>query len=245
MKRSVVLFSGGQDSTTALLAAKAETEVLGALHVRYGQRHAVETVQAARIAHELGVPFQIVEIPAFTQLGNSALVTRDAAIAGPHPNLATVPASFVPGRNLVLLTLAAAYAMKLGAAEVYTGVCQTDYSGYPDCREPAIAALQTAIRAGMDFDDLHIHTPLMDLTKAQTFALADKLGGLKLVLEHSHTCYEGLRTTRFAWGWGCGECPSCLLRAKGWEEYQTAMAKAAKKAKDRAQEPAQEQPEEG
>lgn len=228
--RSVVLFSGGQDSTTALLKAMAETEVVGVLHVRYGQRHAIETVCAQAIASRLRVPMLEVHVPAFTQLGDSALVGA-GDVAEPHPRLAHLPASFVPGRNMVLLTLAAAYAMKVGAIQVWTGVCQTDYSGYPDCREGSVTALQAAIRAGMDFDDLAIVAPLMHLTKAETFALASELGQLELVLEHTHTCYEGRHDVRHLWGYGCAECPSCRIRAAGWEAYQAGLAKGAKKRK--------------
>lgn len=222
MTRSVVVFSGGQDSTTCLLEAKRRSDVVGALHVRYGQRHAIETDCARHLARVLEVPLTEVEVPAFAQLGDSALVDAASAIAERHPRLAHLPASFVPGRNLVLLTLAAALAMKLGATEVWTGVCQTDYAGYPDCREATMQALEAAIRAGMDFPELRIVAPLMHLTKGQTFALAYDAGGLDMVLEHSHTCYEGDRTRRHLWGYGCGECPACLLRAKGWEEYLTA-----------------------
>lgn len=218
MPKSVVVFSGGQDSTTCLLMARRETDVVGALHVRYGQRHAIETECARHIASELGVPMLEVEVPAFAQLGDSALV-GNGAIGTTHPRLCHLPASFVPGRNLVLLTLAAAHAMKLGATQIWTGVCQTDYSGYPDCREDTLTALQDAIRKGMDFPELQVVAPLMHLTKAQTFAVAAECGRLELVLEHSHTCYEGDRAHRHPWGYGCGTCPACALRSKGWSDY--------------------------
>lgn len=216
---AVVLFSGGQDSTTALLKAMHVSDVRGALHVSYGQRHAVETECARRIAGLLEVPVMEVAVPAFGTLADSALVAAGST-GIPHPRLSHLPASFVPGRNLVLLTLAAAYAMKVGATEVWTGVCQTDYSGYPDCRLETLSALEDAVRLGMDFPDLEFHAPLMKLTKADTFELAHACGGLELVLEHTHTCYEGDRAHRHAWGYGCGTCPACGLRAKGWEEFQ-------------------------
>ena len=219
MKASTVTLSGGQDSTTTLAAAISESNVVGAIHFKYGQRHAIEEQAARYFAERYHIPLEIVNVTAFQELGNSALV-GNGDVSGLHPTLKNLPASFVPGRNLVFMTLASAYAMRVGATQVWTGVCQTDYSGYPDCRRDTMDALEQAIRLGMDFGDLEIVTPLMYLTKAQTFALARDLGVLDDVLEHSHTCYEGDHVHRHVWGYGCGECPACRLRASGWQDYQ-------------------------
>ncbi len=218
MKTSIVTLSGGQDSSTTLAQAIKDSQVVGAIFYHYGQRHEVEAQAAAFFAKHYCIPLEVVNVTAFQELGNSGLV-GDGQITGMHPTLKHLPASFVPGRNLVFLTLAAAYAMRMGATQVWTGVCQTDFSGYPDCRRNTMDALEHSVRLGMDFPEFEIITPLMFETKAETFARAEHLGMLELMLEHSHTCYEGDRTLRHAWGYGCGQCPACALRAKGYEEY--------------------------
>lgn len=222
--KSIVVLSGGQDSVTTLYQALRDTQVIGAVHFRYGQKHAVEIDCAGWHARQTKTPFHVLDVPSFEQIGNSALLldaygdeTGDVGAA--HPTLSHLPASFVPGRNLVFLTLAAALAMKKGAAQIWTGVCQTDFSGYPDCREQTMLRLQDTLQIGMDFHELEIVTPLMHLTKAQTFDLAQSLGVLDDVLERTHTCYNGDHSTRHDWGYGCAKCPACQVRENGWKQF--------------------------
>lgn len=224
---ALLLFSGGQDSAACLawaLDRYARVETVG---FDYGQRHGVE-MQARQTVRErlpglkpdwaarLG-PDHVVDIRGFGQIASSAL-TEDRAIEMDERGL---PTSFVPGRNLVFLTYTAALADRRGIEVLVGGMCETDFSGYPDCRRDTLDALQTALRLGMA-RDFRIETPLMALTKAQTWALADQIGGaalVELILEDSHTCYLGERGRRHAWGYGCGTCPACELRAAGWAEY--------------------------
>jgi 7-cyano-7-deazaguanine synthase len=201
----IVLLSGGQDSTTCLAWALARFARVEAVTIDYGQKHRVELDCAAAIARAAGVPQAVVPCDSFRALGGSTLVGGTPPTAR-HTRL---PPSFVPGRNLVFLTLAAAYGWQRGIHELVAGVCQTDYSGYPDCRQDTMEALEVAISAGMDVT-CTIHTPLMHLTKAQTVHLMRDLGRLDW-LALSHTCYEGRRPP-------CGACPACLLRAKGFAE---------------------------
>lgn len=220
--KSIVVLSGGQDSTTTLAYAATRSQVVGLIHFDYGQRHAVERQCAEYWASRFGLELCVIPISSLSALGNSALVDG-GDVSAAHPTLAHLPASFVPGRNLVFLTLAAAYAMKQGATQVYTGVCQEDYSGYPDCRQDTIDALEQAVQLGMDFPELELCTPIMNVTKAQTFALAADLGVLEDVLEHSHTCYNGDHSNRHEWGYGCGACPACSVRANGWDAYRASL----------------------
>lgn len=221
-ERGMVVLSGGQDSATAALMARHECDLVGAVHFQYGQRHNIEEACATDVAMHLGIPLFLLPVDTFAALGNSALVHPEhaAPIDAPHSQLPHLPASFVPGRNLIFLTFAAALAQQYGAPLLYTGVCQTDYSGYPDCRAETMAALELALRLGLDFPGLQIRTPLMYKTKAETFQIADNEGELRLVLEHTHTCYNGSRDNLYEWGYGCGECPACKLRSKGWQEFQ-------------------------
>jgi 7-cyano-7-deazaguanine synthase len=224
---ALVLFSGGQDSATCLawaLQRFARVEMLG---FDYGQRHAVELTcrhdlldgmksLRADWAAKLGESHTL-EIPTLAEISDTAL-TRDVAIAMGADGL---PNTFVPGRNLLFLTFAAALAYRRGIHHIIGGMCETDYSGYPDCRDETIKALQVALGLGMN-KSFELHTPLMWLDKASTWKLANELGGVGLVdliRERSHTCYLGERGARHAWGYGCGECPACALRAKGWQEY--------------------------
>jgi 7-cyano-7-deazaguanine synthase len=225
---ALVLFSAGQDSTTCLawaLARYARVETLG---FAYGQRHAVELTQRPAVlaalrgldaawGARLGAD-HVVDITSFGALADSAL-TADRAIEMQANGL---PSTFVPGRNLVFLTYAAALAYRRGLGVLVGGMCETDYSGYPDCRRETLDAQERALQLGLDAP-LVIETPLMHLTKARTWALAHELGGaplVDLVVETSHTCYEGDRTHRHDWGYGCGVCPACELRAKGWTEWR-------------------------
>jgi len=218
IKTAVVLLSGGQDSVTCLYWALANFDTVYAVSVNYGQRHSSELAAAAKIAAKAGVQHTVLELPALAQIADSDLVRKDTAIAGSggHPDKEMpegLPTSFVPGRNLLFLGLASAYAVKMGAGNVITGVCQTDYSGYPDCRDEFVKALNVAVNLAMPSSrPVAIHTPLMYLTKAETVELAKSLGTECLAaLGESITCYNGLRP-------GCGTCPACTLRAAGFAE---------------------------
>ncbi len=205
---AVVLLSGGQDSTTCLYWAKQRFTQIYALTFDYGQRHRIELDAARTIAQMAGVAqHRILRITELEQLGGSALLTdmpiQETGGRGGLPN------TFVPGRNLLFLVLAAAWAYQLECHHLVGGMCQTDYSGYPDCRRATIDALEQAIRLGMEWD-ITIHTPLMDLTKAESVRLAMAVGAME-ALAYSHTCYEGQFPP-------CGTCPACRLRARGFEE---------------------------
>lgn len=226
MDRSIVVLSGGQDSATTLLEARKHTEVVACVHFRYGQRHGIEQECAKWWADKFGIPLHVIDVSALAAIGDSALI-GEGDVRASHARADHLPASFVPGRNLVFLTLASALGFKLGAPLLYTGVCQTDYSGYPDCRQATISALTEALRLGMDLPSLAIVTPLMAKTKAETFRMAADAGYLEDILEHTHTCYEGDHQTRHDWGYGCGTCPSCVLREKGWHEYQASLVGTA------------------
>ena len=219
MTHAVVLFSGGQDSTTALGWAIHQYPKVEALGFAYGQRHEVEIAQAIRITTTLGIQFTTFPLDILNAIGNSALIGNEGDINKQHHQVSEVPASFVPNRNALFLTVAHAYAQKRGANVLVGGMCQTDYSGYPDCRETFIHKMQETLNLGSNAD-IQIVTPLMHLTKAQTFRMAEHLNVLDMVIDHSHTCYEGDHTTVHPWGHGCGECPACKLRAKGWEEFK-------------------------
>ena len=225
--RALVLFSGGQDSTTCLawaLARFAEVETIG---FDYGQRHAVELacrpLLRERLAGtappdwgELG-PDHLVRLDALGQISDTAL-TRDVEIATAESGL---PTTFVPGRNILFMAFAAALAYRRGCRHIVLGVCETDYSGYPDCRDDTIKAMQVALNLGLEARFV-LHTPLMWLDKAETFALAQDLGGadfLQLVVDDTHSCYLGDRSARHDWGCGCGACPACELRAEGWRKF--------------------------
>lgn len=218
---AVVVLSGGQDSVTCLgLAVQRHNRVI-AVSFRYGQKHATELAQAALICERAGVEHIVVALDFLGSLVTSALTTPDGDVNQAHAYKPGLPASFVPNRNALFLTVAHAVAQEHGAAYIYTGVCQTDYSGYPDCREVFIDQLALALNTGYE-TAIRILTPMMDLTKAETFALADELGILDEVIEDSHTCYNGERETRHAWGYGCGRCPACVVRARGYGEYLAA-----------------------
>jgi len=225
MTKALVLFSGGQDSTTCLAWAQFAYEEVEAFSVQYGQRHLVEMEAAGRIAELLGIPHSTFSLPDFGALVDSSLTgSTGQDVNEPHPRNEKLPSSWVPNRNAMMLTLAHAYAQRIGAEVIVGGMCSTDYSGYPDCRPVFIEAMQLALNAGAE-SAIEIVTPLMHLTKAKTFAFAADLGQLDLVIEHSHTCYNGVRD-RHPWGYGCAACPACLLRSKGWDEYQQQLATA-------------------
>jgi 7-cyano-7-deazaguanine synthase len=224
---ALVLFSGGQDSTVCLAWALERYERVETVGFDYGQRHAVELTARLAVrraiaeafpawAPRLGADHEL-DIRAFGAIGETALTT-DQSIEMTARGL---PSTFVPGRNLVFLTYAAALADRLGLCDLVGGMCETDYSGYPDCRRSTLDALEGALRLGME-RDFRIVTPLMTRTKAETWAMAQGIGGQALVditVTDSHTCYRGAREPMHAWGAGCGECPACELRARGWDEW--------------------------
>jgi 7-cyano-7-deazaguanine synthase len=210
---ALVVFSGGQDSTTCLHWALREFRTARAVFFDYGQRHAAERDAASAIAGRLGVPLRTFRLDVFRELGGNALLDPTMAIdAAPGPG--ALPNTFVPGRNLIFLAHAASYAYTLGIRDLVTGVCQTDYSGYPDCRDGTIRSLETALGLGLDWTGpgrgFHIHTPLMFMSKAESVRWAAKIGALES-LAYSHTCYEGKYPP-------CGACPACRLRSKGFAE---------------------------
>ena len=218
MSRALVVFSGGQDSTTCLGWAKNRFKYVETITFDYGQKHRVEIAQAGKIASLLGVKNTLLSLDAFTQLNDSALIDGTQDIGAHHRTHTNLPASFVPNRNAIFFTLAHAFAQKQGINHIIIGVNQTDYSGYPDCREPFVKALEVALNLGSEAD-ITFHYPLMHLTKAETFKLSQDEGVLELVLNESHTCYNGDHGHKHAWGYGCGECPACVLRKIGWETY--------------------------
>lgn len=210
-ERTLVVFSGGQDSTTCLYWAidRFGRDRVSALTFDYGQRHRIELDAARKVATFAGVPQSVLPINTFAALGGNALMDPDIAVAAEPGAETGLPSTFVPGRNLVFLTFAAAFAYQRGIRHIVTGVAQTDYSGYPDCREKTLEALEKALRLGME-SDVVLHTPLMFLSKRETVELAASLGGLE-AMAFTHTCYEGERPP-------CGKCPACVLRARGFEE---------------------------
>jgi len=231
-RTALVVFSGGQDSTACLawaLARYAHVETIG---FDYGQRHRIELMCRARVRSEISKRFaewaprlgsdHLLDLRLLGQLSDTAL-TETRAIEMQANGL---PNTFVPGRNLLFLNFAAALAYRRGASVLIGGMCETDYSGYPDCRDNTLKALQVAISLGLD-SPMTIETPLMWLTKAQTWALSDELGGQALndlITEHTHTCYIGDRDHRHAWGYGCGQCPACELRREGYTQWTATRA---------------------
>jgi 7-cyano-7-deazaguanine synthase len=224
---ALVLFSGGQDSATCLAWALDKFAAVETIGFNYGQRHAIELDARPRIIAALKAQFpswsnklgedHILDLSVLKAIGGSALTDTLAIEMGDTG----LPTTFVPGRNLLFLTAAAALAWRRGLRHLVGGMCETDYSGYPDCRDATIKALAHALDLGMD-THFTVHTPLMRLDKAATWALAQRLGGqplVDLIVEESVTCYEGERSQRHEWGYGCGACPACLLRAKGYQRY--------------------------
>jgi 7-cyano-7-deazaguanine synthase len=225
--RALVLFSGGQDSTTCLAWALDRFAHVETLGFDYGQRHRAEldvrpTVLAAmreRLPHLAGKLGEdhLVDLAVLGKISDTAL-TREREIAMQATGL---PNTFVPGRNLVFLTLAAALSYRRGAKHIVAGMCETDFSGYPDCRDDTMKAMQIALNLGMD-SRFVIHTPLMWIDKAATWRLAHTLGGdalIEIIRRDTHTCYNGDREHMHDWGYGCGACPACKLRAAGYQRY--------------------------
>jgi len=222
-----VLFSGGQDSSVCLAWALDRFQRVETLGFDYGQRHAVELQARLRVRDQMAEAFpawagrlgpdHTLDIRSFGAIGETAMTSQTAI----ETTARDLPSTFVPGRNLVFLTYAAALADRRGLRALVGGMCETDYSGYPDCRRETLDALERALNLGMARDFV-IETPLMRLTKADTWGLAKMLGGerlVELIVADSHTCYLGERGEQHAWGRGCGTCPACELRAKGWAEW--------------------------
>lgn len=211
MNKALVVLSGGQDSTTCLFWALREFEEVSALAFTYGQKHAQEVDIARAICQEMGVAFEVMDVPLLGQLGRNSLTDLSLTMDQEKPT-DTPPNTFVPGRNLFFLSIAAVYARERGIRHLVTGVGQTDFSGYPDCRDNFIKSLNVTLNLAMD-EQFVIHTPLMWLDKAQTWALADQLGVFDLIRTRTLTCYNGIP------GDGCGHCPACQLRRAGLEAY--------------------------
>ena len=231
--RALVLFSGGQDSTTCLAWALRRFASVETLGYDYGQRHRIELECRLAIREALTRAGEqrlgedhLLTLDALGAISETAL-TRDAAIAMTDTGL---PTTFVPGRNIVFLSFAAALAYRRACRHIVLGVCETDYSGYPDCRDDTIKAVQVALNLGLEARFV-LHTPLMWRDKAATFALAEEIGGpdlVELILEQTHTCYRGERGQRYDWGYGCGGCPACDLRADGFRRWQARRAELAR-----------------
>lgn len=240
---ALVLFSGGQDSTTCLALALSKYERVETVGFDYRQRHSVELAARLQVLAQLRAQFpawgarlgqdHVLDLAVLGEVSETSL-TRDMAFRMESSGL---PNTFVPGRNLLFLTLAAALAYRRDLQVIVTGVCETDFSGYPDCRDDTMKAMQLALSLGMDKRFL-IETPLMWIDKAATWQMAHDLGAaqagpqagvdpasgdalVELIIEHTHTCYQGDRTQRHAWGYGCGTCPACELRARGWLQWRS------------------------
>ncbi|MFD1187847.1 7-cyano-7-deazaguanine synthase QueC [Pontibacter rugosus] len=212
---ALVLFSGGQDSTTCLFWAKEHFKSVVALGFRYGQKHEVELRQAQIIAEKAQVPFRVIDISGMLQ--GSALTEHDKDVSAQHDLNESLPAAFVPGRNAVFLTIAISYAFTQNITHIIGGMCQADFSGYPDCRQVFVDSLKETMSLALD-KKIDIHTPLMDLSKAEAWKMANDLGVLDIVRDLSHTDYNGDRTTYNEWGYGKLDNPASILRAKGYEE---------------------------
>ncbi|MBI0182163.1 7-cyano-7-deazaguanine synthase QueC [Snodgrassella alvi] len=208
--KALVIFSGGQDSTTCLLQAIAAygRENVQTITFQYGQRHAIELEKARWIAQDLGVAQTVMDLSLLQSITHNALMDKQQAIEAPAEGL---PNTFVDGRNALFLLYAAIFAKGQGIHDVIAGVCETDFSGYPDCRNVFVQSMNVTLNLAMDYE-FRLITPLMYLDKAQTWALADELGYLDYVRKHTHTCYDGIEG-------GCGKCPSCVLRERGLQAY--------------------------
>jgi 7-cyano-7-deazaguanine synthase len=219
--KALVLTSGGQDSTTCLFWALKNFEQVSAISFYYGQKHAKELAAAAHICKKLDVDLKTVDISFLKELARSHLFKGTPDVTDTHPQNPAMPASFVPYRNLLFLTLAGAWAGTIGVRHIVIGVCETDYSGYPDCRDVFIKSAQKTLNLAVDAKEQNIviHTPLMRLSKAEEFSLAEQLGCLDFILKETLTCYNGSEIMH-EWGKGCAQCPACRLRAKGYSEYK-------------------------
>ena len=230
-KKALIMFSGGQDSATCLAWACHHFDYVETVGFDYGQRHSVEMHSRGVVLSQMRTQFpqwsdtigddHIVDLTALGQISETSL-TRDVAIT---INETGLPSTFVPGRNLIFLNFAAALGFRRGLTTLIGGMCEADFSGYPDCRKETLDAQMKAISLGMD-KPYRLETPLMTVSKAGAWDLAEDFGGdplIELILEHTHTCYMGTRGERYAWGYGCAACPACELRANGWNEYRRGL----------------------
>lgn len=222
--KALVVLSGGQDSVTCLGVALKNFDEVEAISFYYNQKHDCELICAEAVCAKYDVPHKIIEVDFLDGIVNTNLTRGNGSVNDRHPDNSDLPASFVPNRNALFLTLSHAFAQKIKADTVITGVCQTDYSGYPDCRQSFIDLLNLSLNMGSE-TEIRITAPLMFLTKAQTFELAEKVGFLKEVIYNSHTCYNGVRDKMFEWGYGCGDCPACVVRRNGWEVFRNTLQK--------------------
>lgn len=224
---AIVLFSGGQDSTTCLAWALSKFDHVETIAFDYKQRHSIELECRINVLNKIRSQFpnwasklgedHLLNIPVLSEISDTSL-TSISEIKYQESGL---PSTFVPGRNLLFLVLTAALAYRRGISHIVTGVCETDFSGYPDCRDETIKAQENALSLGLD-SHIDIHTPLMWINKAQTWKLSDELGGnelLKIICNDTHTCYIGDRSHKFEWGFGCSKCPACDIRKRGWEQF--------------------------
>lgn len=229
MTQSIVLLSGGQDSTTCLAWARQNLGPgIRTISFNYGQRHRVELDRAEDIASRFEGVVSHAELPleALHHLGGAALTNPNIEVEAEaseeslnaHAYAHNLPSTFVPGRNFLFFGLAAAYGAKFGIYDLVTGVCEQDRAGYPDCRAEFVKAAEEALSLALD-EPVTIHAPLLERNKAATWALADSLGVLTTIIEHTHTCYHGTRDVKHEWGYGCGECPACVERMKGYYDY--------------------------
>ena len=225
--KALVLFSGGQDSSIALAYALNKFDIVETVGFDYGQRHAVELGARSAVRREFAKlntvwskklgPDALIDLSGLGRISDTAMTRESEIYIGENG----LPTTFVPGRNLMFLTMAGALAYRRDAGVLVAGMCETDFSGYPDCREEALTAQINAMRLGMDAD-IELDTPLMNIDKAESWRVAEKIGEKVLVdsiNEFSHTCYRGIRSERHEWGYGCGDCPACELRKSGWEKY--------------------------
>jgi 7-cyano-7-deazaguanine synthase len=226
-KKAVIVFSGGQDSTTCLIHALPLYDEIHCITFDYGQRHRAEIEVAQQLSKKLGVAVhKVLDASLLNELAISSLTRDNIPVPSMNSSGENLPSTFVPGRNILFLTLASIYAYQVQAQTIITGVCETDFSGYPDCRDEFVKALNNAIELGMDYK-LSIETPLMWLTKAETWALADYHKKLDFIRDHTLTCYNGVK------GAGCNHCDACNLRAKGLNDYSENKAEIMKTVKDK------------
>jgi 7-cyano-7-deazaguanine synthase len=219
--RALVIFSGGQDSTTCLYWAKQQFAEVQALTFAYGQRHEVEIECARDIALAASVPHHIADFSGFSALSDNALTNNSIAVTAKSDG--SLPNTFVPGRNLMFLTAAAAYAQQQEIRNLVIGAGQVDYSGYPDCREEFMLSAERSLQLALD-TTISLHRPLMFLDKAAIWQLGEELGCLEIIRTKTHTCYLGERSDLHPWGYGCGQCPACRLRKAGFETYRSGAA---------------------
>ena len=218
MQKCLVIFSGGQDSSTLAGWAKNHFDEVCLLGFDYGQRHKIELQQAKIIAQKLCLPYHCIQIDFFSQFVESALLHTKENVNLPHSQNQNLPSSYVPNRNALFITLAHAFAQKISAQHLAIGVSEEDFSGYPDCRENFIRQIIQALNTGSE-NNIHIHIPFIHMDKAEEFKLAQDLGILDLIIDESHTCYNGNREIKHIWGYGCGVCNACILRKNAYEKF--------------------------